>query len=295
MTETLLPPPGDVTDNDKLMAALSYFFTPIVGIIVLLVDTMKVRPYQKYHAIQSIGLFVAEMIFYVLACVVYFACTALTAGILGLCLWAGGPRGMVVSQERLASEAGAQVLREGKEARRRTPQILAAMCLLLFAVSFSHFEPEPEGDYLGLLERGDCLGFGQPLDFLQDGSFDIVTAVSSIEHFGLGGYGRGVRDPLADRRAMEVLQSLLKPGGQLLLSVPYGVRGVTAKHRVYDASSLAALLDGFTVTRAAYFRRGDGWRQVDAGELADVASPSLPVSGVAVVDAERGRDGGGGA
>ena len=87
MTETLLPPAGDVTDNDKLMAALSYFFTPIVGIIVLLVDTMKIRPYQKYHAIQSIGLFVAEMVFYVLACILFLVCTTLSAGILGICLW----------------------------------------------------------------------------------------------------------------------------------------------------------------------------------------------------------------
>ena len=87
MTETIVPTPMDVNDNDKLMAALAYFFTPIVGIIILLVETMKGRPYQKYHAIQSIGLFVAEMVFYVLACIVYFACTALSAGILGLCLW----------------------------------------------------------------------------------------------------------------------------------------------------------------------------------------------------------------
>jgi uncharacterized membrane protein len=80
-------PVSDVNDNDKLMAALSYFFTPIVGIIVLLVDTMKVRPYQKYHAIQSIGLFVAEIVFYVLACVLYVACTTVSLGFLGFCLW----------------------------------------------------------------------------------------------------------------------------------------------------------------------------------------------------------------
>ncbi|MBI4785449.1 MAG: hypothetical protein HY782_00150 [Chloroflexi bacterium] len=87
MTESLFSVPTDVNDNDKLMAALAYFFLPIVGAIILLVETMKVRPYQKFHAIQSLGLFVAEMVFYVLACIVYFACTALSAGILGLCLW----------------------------------------------------------------------------------------------------------------------------------------------------------------------------------------------------------------
>ncbi|MDE3091487.1 MAG: DUF4870 domain-containing protein, partial [Chloroflexota bacterium] len=77
----------DLTDNDKLMAALSYFLTPIVPVIVLLVESMKARPYQKYHAIQSLGLFVAFMVYSVIACIVYFACTIVTAGILGICLW----------------------------------------------------------------------------------------------------------------------------------------------------------------------------------------------------------------
>src|SRR5512143_3936984 len=71
--------PTDINDNDKLMAALAYFFTPLVGIIIMVVDTMKTRPYQRYHAIQSIGLFVAELVFYVLACIIYTACTALSA------------------------------------------------------------------------------------------------------------------------------------------------------------------------------------------------------------------------
>ena len=48
----------DVVENDKLMAALAYFLTPIVPAIILLVDTMKVRPFQRYHAIQALGFFV---------------------------------------------------------------------------------------------------------------------------------------------------------------------------------------------------------------------------------------------
>ena len=79
--------PSDINDNDKLMAALSYFLSPIVPVIVLLVDTMKVRPYQKYHALQSLGLFVAALLYSVIACIVFTACTAVTMGILGICLW----------------------------------------------------------------------------------------------------------------------------------------------------------------------------------------------------------------
>ena len=82
-----VPSAPDVNDNDKLMAALAYFLSPIVPVIILVVDSMKVRPYQKYHALQSLGLFVAALIVSVLMCIVYFACTLLTAGILGLCLW----------------------------------------------------------------------------------------------------------------------------------------------------------------------------------------------------------------
>jgi uncharacterized membrane protein len=87
MSEAPLVTPADINDNDKLMAALCYFLTPIVPIIVLVVETMKVRPYQKYHALQGLGAFVGLMLFEVLACVLYFACTVLTAGILAICLW----------------------------------------------------------------------------------------------------------------------------------------------------------------------------------------------------------------
>jgi len=36
------------------MAALSYPI-PLVGIIILLVQEMKVRPFQKYHAVQALA------------------------------------------------------------------------------------------------------------------------------------------------------------------------------------------------------------------------------------------------
>lgn len=130
----------------------------------------------------------------------------------------------------------------------------------------------------------DLLGAALPFG---DETFDVVTAVSSVEHFGLGGYGADAKRSTADVEAVRVLRRLLKPSGQLLLSVPYGRREVTAKHRVYDAASLRALLEGFAVTRAAYFRRSDGWHRVDPAELAGIESPGLPVCGVAVVDAEK--------
>lgn len=45
----------DVNDRDKLMAALAY---PIglVALIILLVEDMKNRPFQKYHAVQALAI-----------------------------------------------------------------------------------------------------------------------------------------------------------------------------------------------------------------------------------------------
>ncbi|MGN6561917.1 MAG: DUF4870 domain-containing protein [Thermomicrobiales bacterium] len=80
------PPPGvppqqnlqPTEDNDKIMAALCYFFFIIMGIIVLVTD-MKNKPFLKYHAYQSIVFGVALAIGWIIASV-------LSVAIIGLCL-----------------------------------------------------------------------------------------------------------------------------------------------------------------------------------------------------------------
>ena len=81
------PPAGDITENDRLMALLAYIIGVIVPIIVLVSEENKNRPFQRYHAIQSLGLWVASLIYSVLACIVYFVLSTITLGILGVCLW----------------------------------------------------------------------------------------------------------------------------------------------------------------------------------------------------------------
>jgi len=71
-------PATDANDNDRLMAALAYLFTPIVPLIILLVESMKSRPYQKFHAMQSLG-------FGIIIYVVIFVIGAITCGV-GSCL-----------------------------------------------------------------------------------------------------------------------------------------------------------------------------------------------------------------
>ena len=52
---------NDITDQDKLMAALSYPIG-IVAIIILLVEDMKKRPFQKYHAVQALAVNVIVLV-----------------------------------------------------------------------------------------------------------------------------------------------------------------------------------------------------------------------------------------
>ena len=73
-----VPPPeetpaleSDITDNDKLMAALSYPI-PIVAIVIPLSETNKVRPFQKFHAVQALAFWVALIVIAVLLSIVTF-------------------------------------------------------------------------------------------------------------------------------------------------------------------------------------------------------------------------------
>jgi uncharacterized membrane protein len=83
----------EITDNDKLMGLLSYVIWLIVPLIVLLTEAGKTRAFQRYHAIQSLGVVVAAVIFEVVisvfGCLATFVLGAVTAGLgslLGVCL-----------------------------------------------------------------------------------------------------------------------------------------------------------------------------------------------------------------
>ncbi len=54
--EVVSPQQVEVTDDDRLWALLSWILTPIVPIIVLLLEDKKARPFIKYHAVQALTL-----------------------------------------------------------------------------------------------------------------------------------------------------------------------------------------------------------------------------------------------
>ena len=69
----------ELTSDDKLWAALSYVFAPLLGIIALLMEEKKARPYIKFHAVQSI---VASIAFVIVAIII----SVVTLGFGGLCV-----------------------------------------------------------------------------------------------------------------------------------------------------------------------------------------------------------------
>ena len=64
----------ETTSDDKLWAALSYVFAPIVGIIVLLMEDKKARPFIKFHAVQSIAVSIVMFIVVPIIAIPTFGC-----------------------------------------------------------------------------------------------------------------------------------------------------------------------------------------------------------------------------
>jgi uncharacterized protein len=53
-----------ITSDDKLWALLSYIFSPLIPLIMLLMEDKKKRPFIKLHAVQALILGIIEYILY---------------------------------------------------------------------------------------------------------------------------------------------------------------------------------------------------------------------------------------
>jgi SAM-dependent methyltransferase len=119
------------------------------------------------------------------------------------------------------------------------------------------------------------------LDELPDpgASFDAAVALSAVEHFGLEHYGVSTVDERLDLKALERLHELVRPGGQLVLTVPFAAQAsVDDFQRVYDEAGLAELLRGWQVEHSLRVGRIDRltWK---------LGTPSRERHGVALITA----------
>jgi uncharacterized membrane protein len=54
MSEEFVPESG-VTSDDRLWATLAYIFSPLIPVVILLMDEKKSRPFIKAHNIQALA------------------------------------------------------------------------------------------------------------------------------------------------------------------------------------------------------------------------------------------------
>lgn len=74
MNDSMAP---EVSSDDKLWSALGYIFSPIVPIIMLLIEEKKNRKFIKYHSVQSLALGIALFVIIGVTAPFTLGCTSL--------------------------------------------------------------------------------------------------------------------------------------------------------------------------------------------------------------------------
>jgi len=122
---------------------------------------------------------------------------------------------------------------------------------------------------------------------LDPGSFDQILNCSSIEHVGIAGRYGSSDERDGDLLAMEKMVALLKPGGNMVLSIPVGLDAVCPPwHRIYGKERLPQLLERWAIQRESYWAKveSDQYEPVIREQaLIDQGSPTYYALGLYVV------------
>jgi SAM-dependent methyltransferase len=115
----------------------------------------------------------------------------------------------------------------------------------------------------------------------RDSTFDCTTCISTLEHVGLGYYGDPIDDAGWMRCASEMIR-VLKPGGRLLLTVPFGIPGRNRLQRSFTREMLEQLSGLATLGRIEFYASlGNVWVPVEYDAAANADSLSFRTSAVA--------------
>lgn len=107
----------------------------------------------------------------------------------------------------------------------------------------------------------------------RDGYFDWIVSLSTVEHIGLDNAmlysadaGHREENPGSYLDAIREFRRMLRPGGTLYLSVPFGKHRNHGWFQVFDAAMVDTLVAAFAPTRAVetiYQYFPEGWRASD--------------------------------
>ena len=91
------------------------------------------------------------------------------------------------------------------------------------------------------------------LENIADESVESISALCSVEHFGLGRYGDKIQ-PDAWECALKAFQRVLKKGGRLYFSVPVGQISKVCfnAHRVFRPELIINTLDKMDIAEFSY-------------------------------------------
>jgi SAM-dependent methyltransferase len=145
----------------------------------------------------------------------------------------------------------------------------------LDSLMISTLAPEPES----FPELGVSYHYGDMRELpFADGWFDTVFSLSTLEHVGMDNtfYGDDadqVPDPQVETKlALAELRRVTKPGGRILISVPYGKRIDMGWSRQLDEADVDDLVESLKPKEAKveiYAYGSDGWNLSDAAGAAE--------------------------
>ena len=128
-----------------------------------------------------------------------------------------------------------------------------------------------------------------------DQTFDLAVSISTLEHIGMDNTiyrvdDRPATDPVAEvARAAAELRRVVRPGGRILVTVPFGRAEDHGWFRQFDAEALERLVADFGGREAAaiaFFRyHATGWQRATIREAAGVCYRDFARDPTPVADA----------
>lgn len=152
---------------------------------------------------------------------------------------------------------------------------LSQQKIIIYSLEMDSVRLDPRLSYL----HGD---FREPV--LRDGIFDAIVCISTVEHIGMWPIPKPPydvtlkmpqpeKDLFAYRGVMKTFHDLLKPGGRLLLTVPYGKAEDQDWLQIFGAEQIADVKKSFggeCVSETYYRHAADGWHTAKPEECAEL-------------------------